>query len=71
MDNFKIFCDKYGGAILGFVVGLVLAILLFCTNLYKFVIAIALIIVCIYLGNYFQRNKETVKEKLRKLIDRL
>ena len=38
MDNFKIFCDKYGGAILGFAVGLVLAILLFCTNLYKFVI---------------------------------
>ena len=71
MDNFKIFCNKYGGAILGFAVGLVLAILLFCTNLYKFVIAIALIIVCIYLGNYFQRNKETVKEKLRKLIDRL
>ena len=65
MDNFKIFCNKYGGAILGFAVGLVLAILLFCTNLYKFVI------VCIYLGNYFQRNKETVKEKLRKLIDRL
>ena len=51
MDNFKVFCDKYGGAILGFLVGLVLAILLFCTNLYKLVIAIALIIVCIYLGN--------------------
>ena len=71
MDNFKMFCDKYGGAILGFIVGLVLAILLFCTNLYKFIIAIALIIVCIYLGNYFQKNKENVKDRLKNFIDRL
>ncbi len=71
MDNFKVFCDKYGGAILGFLVGLVLAILLFCTNLYKLVIAIALIIVCIYLGNYFQHNKENVKDRLKHFIDRL
>ncbi len=71
MDNFKMFCDKYGGAILGFIVGLVLAILLLCTNLYKLIIGIALIIACIYFGNYIQRNKEDVKDKVKKFIDRL
>lgn len=71
MDNFKMFCDKYGGAILGFIVGLTLAIILLCTDLYKFVIGIALIIVCIYFGNYVQRNKESVKEKTKNFIDKL
>ncbi len=71
MDNFKAFCDKYGGAIIGFVVGIVLAILLFCTELYKFIIAIALIIACVYFGNYVQRNKESVKEKTKNFIDKL
>ena len=71
MDNFKLFCDKYGGAVLGFIVGLVLAILLLCTNLYKLIIGIALIVFCIYLGNYIQRNKESVKEKTKKFIDKL
>ena len=71
MDNFKIFCDKYGGAIIGFIVGLTLSIILLCTDLYKFVIGIALIVVCIYLGNYVQRNKENVKEKTKNFIDKL
>ena len=71
MNNFKMFCDKYGGAILGFIVGLVLAILLLCTNLYKLIIGIALIIACIYFGNYIQRNKENVKDKVKNFIDRL
>lgn len=71
MDNFKMFCDKYGGAIIGFLVGLALAILLLCTNLYKLIIGIALIIACIYAGNYIQRNKESVKEKTKKFIDKL
>ncbi len=71
MNNFKMFCDKYGGAILGFIVGLVLAILLLCTNLYKLIIGIALIIACIYFGNYIQRNKENVKDKVKSFIDRL
>ena len=71
MDNFKMFCDKYRGAIIGFLVGIVLAIMLFCTDLYKFVISIALIIFCIYIGNYIQRNKESVKEKTKNFIDKL
>ncbi len=44
-----------------------LSIILFCTNLYKVLFTIALIIVCIWLGNYIQRNKENVKEKPKNL----
>lgn len=71
MDSFKVFCDKYGGAIIGFLVGVVLAIVLFCTDLYKFLISIALVVFCIWLGNYIQRNKEHVKEKTKNFIDKL
>ncbi len=71
MDNFKSFSDKYGGAIIGFLIGLILSIILLCTELYKIVIGIALIVVCIYFGNYVQRNKENVKEKMKKFIDKL
>ncbi len=71
MDNFKMFCNQYGGAFFGFLIGIALSILLFCTNLYKIVIAIFLIIACIYLGNYVQHNKEHVKERTKNFIDRL
>ncbi len=71
MDSFKTFCNKYGGALVGFIIGVILAIALFCTGLYKFVIAIALIIFCIYAGNYIQANKESVKEKTKNFIDKL
>ena len=71
MDELKTVFSKYGGAIIGFVVGLLLAIILLCTSLYKFVIGIALIIACIYFGNYVQANKADIKEKTKKFIDRL
>lgn len=71
MNDLKTIFNKYGGAIIGFVVGLLLAIILFCTSLYKFVIGIALIIACIYFGNYVQVNKAEIKEKTKKIIDRL
>ena len=35
MDSFKVFCDKYGGCIIGGLIGIALSIILFCTNLYK------------------------------------
>ena len=71
MDSFKVFCDRYGGCIIGGLIGIALSIILFCTNLYKVLFTIALIIVCIWLGNYIQSNKENVKEKTKKFIDRL
>ena len=71
MDSFKIFCEKYGGSILGGLIGIALSIILFCTNLYKVLFTIALIIVCIWLGSYIQKNKESVKEKTKNFIDKL
>lgn len=41
MDSFKVFCDKYGGCIIGGLIGIALSIILFCTNLYKVLFTIA------------------------------
>lgn len=71
MDSFKIFCEKYGGSILGGLIGIALSIILFCTNLYKVLFTIALIIVCVWAGNYIQKNKDNVKEKTKNFIDKL
>lgn len=53
------------------IIGLILAIVLICTGLYKLIIPIALIILGIYGGIYFQKNKEDVKEKIKNYIDKL
>lgn len=67
MDDFKKFMSKYGGMSIGVVV----AILLLCTQLYKFIIGIILVFICGYVGNYIQHNKFEVKEKLKNFIDKL
>ena len=67
MDGFKSFVSQYGGAVIGGIV----AVLILLTNLYKLFIAIILIFLGIFIGNYIQRNKHDVKEKLKTLIDRL
>lgn len=71
MDGFTIFWKKYGGAVIGLIVGILLAIFIVFTNFYKVLFALALIIVCIWLGGYIQRNKESVKEKTKNFIDKL
>ena len=67
MENFKNFLIQYRGAILG----ILIAILILCTRLYKLIIAIVLIYICAVEGNYIQQNKFEVKEKLKNIIDRL
>lgn len=67
MDDFKKFMSQYGGMIIGVIV----AILLLCTQLYKLIIGIILVFVCGYAGNYIQHNKFEVKEKLKNFIDKL
>ncbi|MCI8290711.1 MAG: DUF2273 domain-containing protein [Clostridia bacterium] len=52
-------------------IGLVVAILIIATGLYKLIIPIVLIVLGLYAGWYFQRNKEEVKEKIKNLIDKL
>ncbi len=63
----KGFFEKYGGAIIGGIIALVLA----CTSLYRVVIGIVLVVIGMWAGNYFQKNKEAVKEKLKNLIDKM
>ena len=67
MDEIGKFIRKYAGAIIG---GLI-AIILLGTKLYGLIIAIIFICLGIYIGNYVQNNKEFVKDKLKKLIDRM
>jgi len=67
MDNIKKFISQYSGAIIGGAI----AILILLTNLYKLIVAIILICLGIFIGNYVQRNKVDVKEKLKQFIDRI
>lgn len=53
------------------IIGFIVAIVLIATGLYKLIIPIALIILGIYSGIYFQKNKEEVKEKIKNFIDKL
>lgn len=52
-------------------IGLVIAIIIIATGLYKLIIPILLIVLGVYAGWYFQRNKEEVKEKIKNLVDKL
>ena len=56
-----------GGAIIGGVIATVLAF----TSFYKYMLAIVFVIFGIWAGNYIQKNKEMVKEKLKNFIDKL
>ena len=50
---------------------IIVAILILCTRLYELIVAIVLIILGAFVGNYVQQNKEEVKEKVKGFIDRL
>lgn len=67
MENIKKFLTTYAGAIIGALV----AIIILCTHLYDLMIWIIFIAFGIFVGNYIQRNKTDVKEKLKNFIDRL
>lgn len=67
MEGFKEFVKEYCGAIIGALV----AIIILCTNLYRLIIGIILISAGIFVGNYIQRNKYEVKEKIKNFVDRM
>lgn len=67
MNSFKEFIMQYRGAIIGIIV----AILILLTQLYKLIIGIILIVIGAFVGNYIQQNKYTVKEKIKNFIDKL
>ena len=67
MDDFKKFISEYRGAIIGVIV----AIIILATRLYSLIVGILLILAGAFIGNYVQQNKDDVKTKLKKFIDRM
>ncbi len=67
MDDFKKFINQYKGAI----IGIIIAIVLLATKLYDVIIGILIILAGALVGNYVQQNKDDVKAKLKKFIDRM
>ena len=59
-------CANYGGAIIGGLVALILC----STGLYKLLVTVVVVIAGVFLGNYIQKNKTAVKEKLKEFIDK-
>ena len=67
MEKYKEFLKEYSGAIIGALV----AIVILCTNLYRLIIGVILIAVGMFVGNYVQRNKYVVKEKIKDFVDKM
>ena len=67
MENFKDFWNQYKGAIIGIIV----AILILITRLHDLILAIVILVLGAFIGNYVQQNKEDVKTKLKKFIDKM
>lgn len=67
MKDIKKFITEYRGAIIGVIV----AIVILATRLYALIIGILLILAGAFIGNYIQQNKEQVKLKLKKYIDKM
>ncbi|MBR2289991.1 MAG: hypothetical protein IJ867_05215 [Clostridia bacterium] len=65
-NDFKKFLLDHKGAIIGGLVGIIIA----CTKLVNILIPLIVIIFGIWLGNYIQKNKDNVKETLKKWIDK-
>ncbi|MEE0866546.1 MAG: DUF2273 domain-containing protein [Clostridia bacterium] len=67
MNGFKEFWNQYRGAI----IGIVIAILILITRLHDLILAIVVILLGAFIGNYVQYNKDLVKSKLKGFIDRM
>ena len=67
MENFKDFWNQYKGAIIGIIV----SILILITRLHDLILAIVILALGAFIGNYIQQNKEDVKTKLKKFIDKM
>lgn len=67
MNDFKGFIYEYRGAI----IGAIIALIVLFTGLFRLAVAILVIGAGIFLGNYVQKNKYEVKQKLLDFINRL
>ena len=67
-DNlFQKVLKEYGGAIIGGII----ALLLCFTEIYRLLVYIVIILAGVLIGNYVQKNKPKVKEKLKEFIDKV
>lgn len=67
MNGFKDFWNQYKGAI----IGIAIAILILITRLDDLILAIVVLVLGAFIGNYVQQNKEDVKAKLKSFIDKM
>ncbi len=65
--NLKDFWNQYKGAI----IGVIIAILILITRLHDLILAIVVLVLGAFIGNYVQQNKEDVKAKLKNFIDKM
>ena len=66
LEEIKKFLLKYKGGIIGGII----AIIFVFTGLLRLCVVLGVIIIGFIIGNYIQKNKELVKENLKKFIDR-
>ena len=67
MNGFKDFWNQYKGAI----IGIAIAILILITRLHDLILAVVVLLLGAFIGNYVQQNKEDVKAKLKSFIDKM
>lgn len=65
-NNLNAFIENYGGATLGGIIALILCF----TQIYRLLIGIVIVLAGMFVGNYVQKNKSNVKEKLKEFIDK-
>ena len=67
MNGFKDIWNQYKGAI----IGIAIAILILITRLHDLILAVVVLVLGAFIGNYVQQNKEDVKAKLKSFIDKM
>ena len=60
------FVARYGGATIGGVIALLLCV----TGLYRFLFCLIIILIGAFAGDYIQKNRVDVKQKLKDFIDK-
>ena len=66
-NGFKYFITQYRVAI----IGVIIAILILVTRLHDLILAIVVLVLGAFIGNYVQQNKDFVKTKLKSFIDKM
>ena len=67
MKGIKEIWNQYKGAI----IGIIIAILILITRLHDLILAIVVLVLGAFVGNYVQQNKDFVKTKLKNFIDKM